>query len=234
MIKSILSVLLLSFCFLLHICFVSIQSKPYLHPMNLSTKIQLNRIIGEESAAQVANHFPTLKAILQNPAALEQEAGLLPSQASILLAALELAKCLSREVYEGKPLLDKPETVADLLREDFRAYGEERVEILLLDSRRQLIKRKQVCIGGLNSVEVDIRTVFAFALMAGAASLIMVHNHPSGDSSPSQSDIAFTRKLCQAGQLLKIEVADHVILGHRTESQLKDYYSLRENGLISF
>jgi DNA repair protein RadC len=77
---------------------------------------------------------------------------------------------------------------------------------------------------------VHPREVFRPAIAAGAAALVLVHNHPSGDPTPSEADIRVTRDLIRAGQLLKIEVLDHIILGRRTTERAKDYVSLRELG----
>jgi len=101
---------------------------------------------------------------------------------------------------------------------------------LLLNTRRRLIRVEQVSQGLLDTILVHPREVFKSAISARASAVVLVHNHPSGDPSPSDADIKVTRDLIRAGQLLKMEVVDHVILGRATVDRAKDYSSLRELG----
>ena len=87
--------------------------------------------------------------------------------------------------------------------------------------------------GTLDTLLVHPREVFRPAISAGAAAIVIVHNHPSGDPTPSEQDIKVTRDLIRAGQLLKIEVVDHVILGRRTDERPRDFISLRESGYFA-
>jgi DNA repair protein RadC len=102
--------------------------------------------------------------------------------------------------------------------------------VLCLNTRRRLIAVENVAQGLLDQVLVHAREVFAIAIAKRASAIILAHNHPSGDPSPSEADIRVTRDLIRAGQLLKIEVLDHVILGHRTVERPRDFCSLRELG----
>lgn len=153
-------------------------------------------------------------------------------KAVTLKAALTLAQRLSREVAAAAPLLETPQQVADLLREDCRAREVEHFQVLLLNTRRRLIRVEPVPVsqGTLDTILVHPREVFKAAIAANAAALVLVHNHPSGDPTPSEADIRVTRDLIRAGQLLKIEVLDHVIIGRRTADRERDYVSLRELG----
>ena len=137
---------------------------------------------------------------------------------------------MAREIRVEMPLLDTPERVADLLREDNRSREVEHFQIALLNTRRRLIRIENLSQGTLDTILVHPREVFRAAIAAGAAAIILVHNHPSGDPTPSESDIKVTRDLIRGGQLLKIEVLDHVILGRRTTEREKDWVSLRELG----
>jgi DNA repair protein RadC len=101
---------------------------------------------------------------------------------------------------------------------------------LLLNTRRRLILADKLSQGTLDSLLVHPRDVFRSAIAANAAAVVLAHNHPSGDPTPSESDIKVTRDLIRAGQLLKIEVLDHVIVGRATQERSKDYVSLRELG----
>jgi DNA repair protein RadC len=127
-------------------------------------------------------------------------------------------------------VLDTPERVADFLRETNRVYTVENFQVVFLNTRRRLIAVENISQGTLDTILVHAREVFAPAIARHAAAIILAHNHPSGDPTPSEADIKVTRDLIRAGQLLKIEVLDHVILGRRTEERLKDYASLRELG----
>src|SRR5947209_9234113 len=103
-------------------------------------------------------------------------------------------------------------------------------QIVLLNTRRRLIDIREISQGTLDTILVHPREVFKFAIAANAAALVLAHNHPSGDPTPSEADIKVTRDLIRAGQLLKIEVLDHVIIGRATPERTKDYCSLRELG----
>ena len=155
-------------------------------------------------------------------------------KAQQIQSAFELARVLSREVALEQPLMDTPERVASLFREDARFYTVETFQVLLLNTRRKLIKIVPISQGGLDSVMVDSRSVFRTAFSANAAAIVLFHNHPSGDPNPSEADIKVTRDLFRSGQLLKIEILDHVILGRATAEHPKDYVSLRELGYFAW
>ncbi len=151
-------------------------------------------------------------------------------KAVTLVAAFTLARQMAKEIRAGAPVLDTPEKVADLLREDVRPYEVEHFQVLLLNTRRKLLRLEPISQGTLDTILVHPREVFKPAIAANAAAVVLVHNHPSGDPTPSEADIKVTRDLIRAGQLLKIEVLDHVIIGRATEERAKDYVSLRELG----
>ncbi len=151
-------------------------------------------------------------------------------KAVTLMAAFELAKRMAGELHGESPVLDNPQAIADFLRENNRGYDVERFQVLLLNTRRKLIRVEQISQGTLDTILVHPREVFRAAISANASAIVLLHNHPSGDPSPSEADIKVTRDLIRAGQLLKIEVLDHVILGQRTAERPKDYSSLRELG----
>ena len=140
---------------------------------------------------------------------------------------------MAEELGREAPLLDTPETVAALVREHTRASGVETFRVVLLNTRRRLIELVKLSDGTLDTLLVHARDVFKPAIAANAAAMVLVHNHPSGDPSPSEADIKVTRDLIRAGQLLKIEVLDHVIMGRATAERPKDYVSLRELGYFS-
>lgn len=182
-------------------------------------------------AQQLLTRFGTLdqlaRASLDD---LRQLNGIGRDKAVTLKAAFTLARKMAEELRLEAPLLDTPELVAKLLREDNRLYEVEHFQVVLLNTRRRLIRVEKLSQGTLDSILVHPREVFRPAIAANAAGLIVAHNHPSGDPTPSEADVKVTRDLIRAGQLLKIEVLDHIILGRATTDRAKDYVSLRELG----
>ncbi|MBA4149373.1 MAG: DNA repair protein RadC [Verrucomicrobia bacterium] len=161
---------------------------------------------------------------------LRKTKGIGRDKAIALKSAFTLAQRMAKELRGESPLLDNPESIASLLREDCRFHEVEHFHVILLNTRRKLIRVEQISQGTLDSVLVHPREVFKMAISANASAIVIVHNHPSGDPNPSEADIKVTRDLIRAGQLLKIEVLDHVILGRKTADRLNDYVSLRELG----
>ena len=161
---------------------------------------------------------------------LRQIKGVGRDKAIALKSAFTLARRMAREIRQESPPLDNPERVADLLREENRAYEVEHFQVVMLNTRRKLIRVEKISQGTLDTILVHPREVFKFAIAANAAAIVLVHNHPSGDPTPSEADIKVTRDLIRAGQLLKIEVLDHIIIGRATQERPKDYISLRELG----
>lgn len=147
-----------------------------------------------------------------------------------LVAAFGLARRMAKELNREAPVVDTPERVADLLREENRFRRVELFQLILLNTRRRLIRCENLSQGTVDSILVRVAEVFRPAIIANASAVILVHNHPSGDPAPSEADIKVTRDLIRAGQLLKIEVLDHVILGQKTQERSKDYASLKELG----
>jgi DNA repair protein RadC len=123
--------------------------------------------------------------------------------------------------------MNGPAEVAALLWRYFRDTDREHFAALLLDTKNRLIGVTTVSVGDLSSVLVHPREVFKPAILANAASVILAHNHPSGDPQPSPEDVAITRRLQEAGQILGIEVLDHVVVG-----EANHWVSLREKGLM--
>ena len=106
----------------------------------------------------------------------------------------------------------------------------ETMVVILVNTRRRIIGHHLVATGTLDTILVHPREIFRAAVIIASAAVILAHNHPSGDATPSPADIKVTRDLIRAGQLIKIEVLDHVIVGQDSPNQLKDYVSLREAG----
>ncbi len=184
-----------------------------------------------EIGRQMIQKFGTLEALARASLDdLRTIKGVGRDKAVTLVAAFTLARKLAEEVRREAPLLDTPEAVAAVMREDCRLRETETFQVLLLNTRRRLIKLLPLTQGTKDMLLVQAGEVFRAAIAANAAALVLIHNHPSGDPTPSEADIKVTRDLIRAGQLLKIDVVDHVILGRATAERPRDYASLRELG----
>jgi DNA repair protein RadC len=182
-------------------------------------------------AQNILQKFGSLNALaLATVDELKLVPGVGPDKAVTLMAAFALAKRMEQERREDSPVLDNPATVVSFMRETNRLLSVESFQALLLNTRKRLIRVEDISDGTLDTILVHPREVFRAAIVANAAGIVLVHNHPSGDPTPSEADIKVTRDLIRAGQLLKIEVVDHVIIGRATVERAKDYSSLRELG----
>ena len=151
--------------------------------------------------------------------------GLGEAKAAQIKAAIELGIRLTREESEARGPLNSPAEAAALVQLEMQALQQEHLNVILLDTRNRLIKVEPVYRGSLNLSLVRIGELFHAAIQRSAASLIMVHNHPSGDPTPSPEDVALTRSAVQAGKLLDIEVLDHLVIGYGK------FVSMKERGL---
>ncbi len=191
----------------------------------------LSTLAGKHIGEALLKKFGSLTKVAQASFdELRQMRGVGMSKAASIKSAFLLAQRLSKETFAESPVLDNPDRIADLLREENRLYVVENFQVVFLNTRRRLIAVQNIAQGTLDTVVVSPLVVFCNAITRRAASIILAHNHPSGDPTPSEADIRVTRDLIRAGQLLKIEVVDHVILGQRTNERTKDFVSLRELG----
>lgn len=147
------------------------------------------------------------------------------AKAISIKAAIELGRRTALDV-KIRNFINSPADVSSLMMEEMRYYDREYFYGLYLDRKGGLLLKEIVSIGSLSSTVVHAREVFKTAVKCSAASIILVHNHPSGDPSPSKEDIDITRRLVQSGNIIGIEVIDHLIIGQ------KNYCSLKEKGLI--
>jgi DNA repair protein RadC len=182
-------------------------------------------------AQNILQKFGSLNALaLATVDELKQISGVGPDKAATLVAAFALARRMEQERRDESPVLDNPPTVVKFIREENRLENVESFLVLLLNTRKRLIRVEKISQGLLDTILVHPREVFRAAIAANAAGIVLVHNHPSGDPTPSDADIKVTRDLIRAGQLLKIEVVDHIIIGRATPERPKDYSSLKELG----
>lgn len=194
----------------------------------------LSTLAGKPVAESLMQRFGGLTNLAQASFdELRQVKGVGQSKAAAIKSAFLLAQRLSKESFPEATLLDTPERIADLLREPNRAYPVETFQVVFLNTRRRLIAVEAISRGILDSVLVHPREVFSAAISKKASAIVVAHNHPSGDPTPSEADIRITKELIRAGQLLRIEVLDHIIMGRRTDERPRDYASLRELGYFS-
>lgn len=156
---------------------------------------------------------------------LREIRGIGDAKAATLLAVVEVSRRMSARRQPVKTVTS-PDEVYHLLIDRLRFEERERFFVVLLNTKNHLIGIEEVSVGSMNSSIVHPREVFKLAVRKSAASLIIAHNHPSGDPSPSREDIEVTRRLCEAGRLLGMDVLDHVIFGDG------EALSLRQKGLM--
>jgi len=192
----------------------------------------LGRGIAGESvtvtAQRLLSQFGNLRGIAGASAEeLTQVKGIGLAKASQIKAAFELANRLEGYAEAGdKPLVKTSDDVASVVSGRLKGKKKEHFLALLLDTRKRLIKVAEISIGSLDSSIVHPREVFKEAISASAASVIFVHNHPSGDPEASEDDIKLTKRLAEVGEIVGIDVLDHIIVCDN------DYLSLKGKGLF--
>ncbi len=147
-------------------------------------------------------------------------------------AAFALARRMSRMTTEESPRLTSPTEVVDYMRETLRGKRQEEFHALLLDTKHGVIRDHCVTVGLVDRSQVHAREVFRPAIREACSRILLVHNHPSGDPTPSDQDVKCTRSLLAAGQIIGIDILDHVIVGDRSQNGRREYVSFREEGLL--
>ena len=185
----------------------------------------------DESALRLAEHLLGQQGGLAGlggatAEALERVKGIGAAKASTILAAIELGRRVALLEPAQRLTIKTPDDVAALLLPRFRYESREHFLAVLLSTKNHILKTAVISIGSLNASIVHPRELFREAINCRAASVILAHNHPSGDPTPSPEDVALTRKLVEAGSLLDIPVLDHLILGDGK------YISLKEKGIL--
>ena len=153
---------------------------------------------------------------------LGQRKGIGLAKAAQLKAAVELGKRLSKQRLGPKPAIRNPQDAAQFVMNEMMYLDREHFRVINLNTKNQILAVDTVSIGSLDASLVHPREVFKLPIKRSAASLILVHNHPSGDTSPSREDIEVTKRLVEAGRLLGINILDHLIIGHNNFLSMKE------------
>ncbi len=205
-------------------------------PQSLSDAELLAIVLGSGAAAMTAldlanrllSELGGLRGLVgQDPFELQKVRGIGLAKAAQIKAAVELGRRLATLNGEQRPAVCSPTEAAALVMEEMRYLDREHFRALLLNTKNRLISIENISVGTLNSSSVHPRELFKTAIKKSAAALILVHNHPSGDPTPSKQDIKLTKKLVQVGDLVGIAVVDHVIIGDNR------YVSLKAQGLLN-
>lgn len=204
-------------------------------PSSLSTQellaIVLRTGTKNESVLQISNQllhkFDGLRLLMN--ASIEEISninGIGEAKATQLLASFELGKRINRLQYEDRFVVKSPDDCAKFMMDEMRFLEQEHFICLYLNTKNQIIARETIFKGSLNASIVHPREVFKEAFRRSASSIICLHNHPSGDPTPSREDIEVTKRLVECGKIIGIELLDHIIIGEHK------YISLKEKGYV--
>lgn len=160
------------------------------------------------------------------PEELQSLVGIGKAKACKLVASIELGRRIAKKPKDGNYLISRPDKAAMLVMEEIRYLKREVFIVMLLNTRGEAIAIEKIAEGDLNSTAVAAREIFNIAVRKNAFSIILVHNHPSGDPSPSNADIETTNRLIEAGNIIGIPVADHLIIGSGK------FYSFKEDKIM--
>jgi len=179
-----------------------------------------------EVGQRLLNKFSGLNGLHRAPfKELMDQHGLGEAKAAQIKAAIELGRRLTLEAPQERPAINSPADAAALLQYEMAALEQEHLRVILLDRRNRVNEIVEVYKGSVNSSQVRVGELFKDAIRANASAVIVAHNHPSGDPTPSPDDVAVTRAIVQAGKLLDIDVLDHLVIGQGK------WVSLKERGL---
>ncbi len=182
-----------------------------------------------DMATQLVRHYQGLPGMRE--ASIEDlcsHHGVGEAKAAQIKASIEIGRRIMLASPEARPQVHSPEDVAKLLMAELAYAEQEHVKVVLIDTRNYVIATPTVYKGNVNSAQVRVGELFREAIRRNAAAVIVAHNHPSGDPTPSPDDITLTRQIVKAGNLLNINVMDHLVLGRRR------WVSLKERGLVYF
>lgn len=136
------------------------------------------------------------------------------AKAARILSAVELGRRISADASRQRTTVLGSEDVAAMVMEEMRYFRREVFRVVFLNVKNEVLGMEDIAVGGLNATYVQPREIFANAIRKGAASVVLIHNHPSGDPQPSEKDLELTRRAVEAGKLLGVRVADHIVIGN--------------------
>ena len=175
--------------------------------------------------------FRSLRTLARcSPRELTGVEGMSAALAERVAVTFELGRRVAKEVL-SKMKVDSPEIVCQLMAQDLRALSRESLRVLLLDTKYQLLRIEEISLGSLNESIAHPREIFRPAMIHSAYAMILVHNHPSGDPTPSSADKKLTQRIVEVGKLLGVELADHIIIGNFLADK-DSYFSFKEEELI--
>lgn len=166
------------------------------------------------------------------PAVLTGIKALGPAKAAKLAAAFEIGRRAARETAERDVMLDSPLSVYEFAGPEMQALNYESVRLIMLTTKMTLLRMDELFRGSLNECSASPRELLRKALVHNAFAIILLHNHPSGDPTPSDADRRITRRLRDAAATMDIPLQDHLIIGSPSESRSTPYFSFREHGMI--
>ena len=183
--------------------------------------------VSGQSAVQLGQHlmerFGGLAGIHRAPfEELVAVKGVGQAKAAQIKAAIELGRRLQQSKPEDQVTISNPAQAADLVKYDMQALDHEVLRVILMDTRNQVLEIQEVYKGSVNTAQVRAADVFKAAVRKNATALIVVHNHPSGDPTPSPDDVAVTRELIKAGEMIDVKVLDHIIIGRGRHISMKE------------
>jgi DNA repair protein RadC len=179
-----------------------------------------------EVAQRLLNKFGGLTGLHRAPfTELVEQHAIGEAKASQIKAAIELGRRLTLETPEERPAINSPADAAALVQYEMSALEQEHLRVMLLDRRNRVLETVELYKGSVNSSQVRVGELFKEAVRKNASAVIIIHNHPSGDPTPSPDDVAVTRAAVQAGKLLDVDVLDHLVIGQGK------WVSLKERGL---
>ena len=177
--------------------------------------VQVGQHLLQELGGLAGIHRASFEEVCDQP-------GIGPAKAAQIKAAIELGRRLNETPADQRTTINSPQDAANLVKYQMSALDHEELHVLVLNTRNQVIKKKLVYRGSLDSTQVRIAELFKEAVILKAAAILVIHNHPSGDPSPSPEDVAITREIIKAGQFLNIKVLDHLIIGGGRYISLKE------------
>jgi len=192
-----------------------------------TTNLLAHLVRNQKTAERVMERFGSLTAVAEaSVAELKHVKGVGVAVAETIRVACEFSRRIAQLAQERRPEATHPSQVYDMLRDELLGLKQEVLKVLLLDTKNRVEHVETVFVGTLNCSVIHPREIFRLAIRHSACAIIVVHNHPSGTTAPSEQDIRATKQIVQAGEHIQIQVLDHVIIGK------EGYFSMREEGML--